>query len=236
MSLTVAWEMVGVIQSVQGKDGPHASDQFFESAIKVRQSVERELARRRVAQVEEVQRRHAEAFSRGLIEITYLASMNIDHEIMRILTKKIGETGLTLEELFPTHAIYFGFCSLSGRRLLEEMSAFVTDMRRNAAFKLDNGEYFTEEEFWRVAQAEILFESHINALPARLIETELQAIFHQQSSRLWYNIGAGSYYQSDRWIEVFTREQRTCTVFVTYVPKSDLQSVKFHPDLPLFAL
>jgi hypothetical protein len=86
---------------------------------------------------------------------------------------KIGETGLTLEELFPAHAIYFGFCSISGHRLLEEMSAFVTDGRRNAAFKLANGEYFTEEEFWRVAKAEILLESHIYALPALKLSYKL---------------------------------------------------------------
>jgi hypothetical protein len=59
-----------------------------------------------------------------------LACLGIDTEIARILELKIGATGLTLEELFRDHAVYFGFCSLSGHRLREEESAFVTDPRR----------------------------------------------------------------------------------------------------------
>ena len=171
----------------------------------------------------------------GLIDADTLASFKLELEIARILGLKIGATGLTLEELFQDHAVYFGFCSLSEHRLREEESAFVTDARRIPALKNANGEQFTEDEFWSIAQVEILFQSHVIALPARLIETELQTIFHKRNSRLWHNMGAGSWYNSDRWIDVFTREQRTCTVFVTYMRKSDLHMVKFHEDLPLFA-
>ncbi len=228
--------LVAAIASVEGIQSETLADPFFAPAVKAREREERELARRRVAQVHEVRARHEEAIRKGLIDATTLASFKLELEIDRILGLKIGATGLTLEELFQDHAVYFGFCSLSAHRLREEESAFVTDRKRSPAFKKANGEQFTEEEFWRFAKEEILFQSHVIALPARLIETELQTIFHKCNSRLWHNIGSGSWYNSDRWIEVFTREQRTCTVFVTYVPKSDLQSVKIHPDLPLFAL
>jgi hypothetical protein len=130
---------------------------------------------------------------------------------------------------------YFGFSSRDERGLLEEKSAFVTDKRRNPSFKHDNGSHFTEDEFWKIAKVATLFESHVNARPARLIETELQTIFHDKRERLWHNKGAGSYYDSVRWIEVFTKEQRKCTVFVTYMRKIDLQGVTFHNGLPLFA-
>ena len=130
---------------------------------------------------------------------------------------------------------YFGFSSRDGRGLLEEKSAFVTDQRRKPAFKHGDGQFFTEDEFWKIAKVATLFESHVNARPARLVETELQTVFHDKMARLWHNKGAGSYYDSDRWIEVFTKEQRTCTVFVTYMRKIDLQGVKFHAGLPLIA-
>ena len=71
----------------------------------------------------------------GLIDADTLASFKLELEIARILGLKIGATGLTLEELFQDHAVYFGFCSLSEHRLREEESAFVTDSRRIPAFK-----------------------------------------------------------------------------------------------------
>jgi hypothetical protein len=227
--------LVAAVASVEGPRSAVIADPFFVPAVNAREAVERELARRRVARVHEVRARHEEAVRKGLIDATTLASFKLESEIARILGLKIGTTGLTLEELFQDHAVYFGFCSLSEHRLREEMSAFVTDQRRTPSFKHVHGEYFTEDEFWRVAEVEILFQSHIVALPARLIETEMQTIFHDRSSRLWHNRGAGSWYGSARWIEVFSREQRTCSVFVTYMRKSDLHMVKFHEDLPLFA-
>jgi len=224
------------IASVEGAGSATLADPFFAPAVNARGAVERELARRRIARVEEIKARHVDAISKGLIDATTLASFKLKMEISRILELNIGDTGLTLEELFHDHAVYFGFCSLSDHRLLKEESAFVTDTRRIPAFMHNDGTQISEEEFWALAKVETLFQSHVIALPARLIETELQTIFHDRRTRLWHNRGAGSWYNSARWIDVFTREQRTCTVFVTYVRKSDLQGVKFHSDLPLFAL
>jgi hypothetical protein len=137
--------LAATIGSVEGIQCETLADPFFAPAVSTREAVERELARCRVVRVHKVQARHEEAIRRGLIERTALACLGIDTEIARILELKIGATGLTLEELFRDHAVYFGFCSLSGHRLREEESAFVTDPRRNPAFKQANGEYFTEE-------------------------------------------------------------------------------------------
>ena len=122
--------LAATIGSVEGIQCETLADPFFAPAVSTREAVERELARRRVVRVHKVQARHEEAIRRGLIERTALACLGIDTEIARILELKIGATGLTLEELFRDHAVYFGFCSLSGHRLREEESAFVTDPRR----------------------------------------------------------------------------------------------------------
>jgi hypothetical protein len=127
--------LVAVIASVEGIQSATLSDPFFAPAVNAREAVERELARRRVARVHEVRARHEEAIRKGLIDATTLASFKLELEIARILGLKIGATGLTLEELFQDHAVYFGFCSLSEHRLREEESAFVTDSRRIPAFK-----------------------------------------------------------------------------------------------------
>jgi hypothetical protein len=94
--------LVATIASVEGPGSAILADPFYAPAIQARQSVERELARRRVAQVEvmlikknstrdilthyaqDVKRRLEEAVSRRLIEATVLASLKIDHEIQRV--------------------------------------------------------------------------------------------------------------------------------------------------------
>ena len=173
---------------------------------------------RRSKTVQDVEARLVKAVELGLIDKT--AAFDEDglfREISKILDMKIADENKTLDELFEEHAFYFGFTSLSGEQEEFEKAAFVIDTHRNAAFKHSNGDHFRAADFWKIAKTQVLFQSHVHAFPARRIETELQTVFLEQRNRLWHNAGSGSYYSSEHWLKIFEEEQRTCTVFVTYV-------------------
>jgi hypothetical protein len=172
----------------------------------------------------------------GLIdESSAFCATGIAPVIANILHKKIGPDHQTLHDLCLTHANYFGFTTQSGDLMLKEQSAFVTDVKRNPAIRRSTGARFTEEEFWKFAKTEVLFESFIQAFPARRVETELQTVFDAEINRLWHVFGAGSYYSSEKWLRILNEEKRFCSVFVTYMPLAQLHEmeVKFHPNLPL---
>ncbi len=59
--------LVAAIASVEGIRSETLADPFFAPAVKAREVVEQELARRRVARVHEVRARHEEAIRKGVI-------------------------------------------------------------------------------------------------------------------------------------------------------------------------
>lgn len=65
--MTLHFWLCAAIASVEGIRSETLADPFFAPAVKAREVVEQELARRRVARVHEVRARHEEAIRKGVI-------------------------------------------------------------------------------------------------------------------------------------------------------------------------